>query len=171
MRMSRYLITRLVAVSAAILFAGLALALWRAQYDVQREERGALEIVRLFEEVAVKSLPIVVGAGLSVGLVTWFQTHRLLAVHGAEAALPSFLAVALLVPALPVMLAAAPFGSRAAAMASGPDGEACLMPSAFADLAKLPPARVMTPIDLGSHVLLFTPHSVVASSCAWATGV
>ena len=51
MRMSRYLITRLVAVSAAILFAGLALALWRAQYDVQREERGALEIVRLFEHL------------------------------------------------------------------------------------------------------------------------
>ena len=51
MRMSRYLITRLVAVSAAILFAGLGLALWRAQYDVQREERGALEIVRLFEHL------------------------------------------------------------------------------------------------------------------------
>jgi two-component system, NarL family, sensor histidine kinase UhpB len=51
MRMSRYLITRLVAVSAAILLAGLGLALWRAQYDVQREERGALEIVRLFEHL------------------------------------------------------------------------------------------------------------------------
>src|SRR4051812_41556105 len=51
MRMSRYLITRLVAVSTAILCAGLALALWRAQYDVQREERGALEIVRLFEHL------------------------------------------------------------------------------------------------------------------------
>jgi two-component system sensor histidine kinase UhpB len=51
MRMSRYLITRLLAVSAAILLAGLALALWRAQYDVQREERGALEIVRLFEHL------------------------------------------------------------------------------------------------------------------------
>jgi len=51
MRMSRYLITRLVAVSAAILLAGLVLALWRAQYDVQREERGALEIVRLFEHL------------------------------------------------------------------------------------------------------------------------
>ncbi|HEX5122870.1 MAG TPA: hypothetical protein VFV97_06455, partial [Rhodanobacteraceae bacterium] len=49
--MSRYLITRLVAVSATILLAGLGLALWRAQYDVQREERGALEIVRLFEHL------------------------------------------------------------------------------------------------------------------------
>ena len=51
MRMSRYLLTRIIAVSAVILLAGLALALWRAQYDVQREERGALEIVRLFEHL------------------------------------------------------------------------------------------------------------------------
>ncbi len=51
MRMSRYLVTRVVAVSAVILLAALTLALWRAQYDVQREERGALEIVRLFEHL------------------------------------------------------------------------------------------------------------------------
>jgi two-component system, NarL family, sensor histidine kinase UhpB len=51
MQLSRYLITRIIAVSAVILLAGLALALWRAQYDVQREERGALEIVRLFEHL------------------------------------------------------------------------------------------------------------------------
>ena len=41
--------------------------------------------------------------------------------------------------------------------------QACLQPSAFADLAGLPPERVMTPIDLGSHMLLFTPHAVVAA--------
>ena len=51
MRMSRYLTTRIMAVSAVILLAALALALWRAQYDVQREERGALEIVHLFENL------------------------------------------------------------------------------------------------------------------------
>ena len=51
MRMTRYLTTRIVAVSVVILLAALALALWRAQYDVQREERGALEIVRLFEHL------------------------------------------------------------------------------------------------------------------------
>lgn len=51
MRMSRYLVTRIIAVSVAILLAALALALWRAQYDVQREERGALETVHLFEQL------------------------------------------------------------------------------------------------------------------------
>ena len=42
------------------------------------------EVVSQFEQVAVRSLPIVLGAGLSVGLVTWLQTHRLLVEHGAE---------------------------------------------------------------------------------------
>jgi len=51
MKMSRYLITRIVAVSLVILLGALALALWRAQYDVQREERGAAEVVRLFERL------------------------------------------------------------------------------------------------------------------------
>jgi hypothetical protein len=41
--------------------------------------------------------------------------------------------------------------------------EACLLPAAFADLAALPPERVMTPIDLGAHLLLYTPHEVVAA--------
>ena len=40
---------------------------------------------------------------------------------------------------------------------------ACLKPSAFADLAGLPPERIMAPIDLGSHLLLHTPHAVVAA--------
>jgi hypothetical protein len=41
--------------------------------------------------------------------------------------------------------------------------QACLMPSSFSALAAMPPARIMTPIDLGSHMLLWTPHSVVAA--------
>lgn len=43
------------------------------------------------------------------------------------------------------------------------DRDACLVPQAFVDLAGLPPERLMTPIDLGSHMLLFTPHSVVSA--------
>lgn len=41
--------------------------------------------------------------------------------------------------------------------------EACLVPAAFADLAALPPERIMSPIDLGAHILLYTPHAVVAA--------
>jgi hypothetical protein len=41
--------------------------------------------------------------------------------------------------------------------------QACLMPAAFGNLAGSPATRVMAPIDLGSHLLLFTPHAVVAA--------
>jgi hypothetical protein len=41
--------------------------------------------------------------------------------------------------------------------------EPCLMPAAFADLAALPPERIMSPIDLGAHILLYTPHEVVSA--------
>ncbi|WP_421761475.1 hypothetical protein [Devosia sp.] len=39
----------------------------------------------------------------------------------------------------------------------------CLMPAAFVPLAGLPKARIMAPIDLGSHLLAFTPHEVVGA--------
>ncbi len=65
--------------------------------------RHPAEMVAQFEQVAVRSLPIVLGAGLSVGLVSWLQTHRLLVQHGAESTLPSFLAVAVLVEIGPVL--------------------------------------------------------------------
>jgi phospholipid/cholesterol/gamma-HCH transport system permease protein len=76
------------------------------------------EVVWQFEQAAVKSLPIALGAGASVGLATWFQTHRLLAANGAESALPSFLAVAVVVelgPLLAGVLAAARMGAGLAA--------------------------------------------------------
>ena len=41
--------------------------------------------------------------------------------------------------------------------------QSCLAASAFADLAALPPERIMTPIDLGAHMLLETPHAVVSA--------
>jgi phospholipid/cholesterol/gamma-HCH transport system permease protein len=76
------------------------------------------EVIRQFEQIAVKSLPIVVGAGLSVGAVAWLQTHRLLVANGAESTLPSFLAVAVLVelgPLLTGLLVAARVGAGLAA--------------------------------------------------------
>ena len=76
------------------------------------------EVVRQFEQVAVRSLPIVTGAGLSVGAVAWLQTHRLLVANGAESTLPSFLAVAVLVelgPLLTGLLVAARIGAGLAA--------------------------------------------------------
>ncbi len=76
------------------------------------------EVIRQFERVAVQSLPMVVGAGLSVGVVFWLQTHRLLAAFEAESMLPSFLAVAVLVeigPLLAGLLVAGRMGAGLAA--------------------------------------------------------
>lgn len=40
---------------------------------------------------------------------------------------------------------------------------ACLDPKAYADLAGLPPERIMTPNELGAYTLLYTPHAVVSA--------
>lgn len=40
---------------------------------------------------------------------------------------------------------------------------ACLAPAAFTELAGMPPERIMTPIDLGAHMLVHTPREVVAA--------
>jgi phospholipid/cholesterol/gamma-HCH transport system permease protein len=100
--------------------AGRSLAFaWRVILALPAAAFGrAGEVARQFERVAVMSLPIVAGAGLSVGLVAWLQAHRLLAAHGAEAALPSFLSVAVVVelgPLLAGVLAAGRVGAGLAA--------------------------------------------------------
>ena len=51
MQISRYLMLRVGALGLVILVAALALALWRAQVDVRREEVGAAESARLFERL------------------------------------------------------------------------------------------------------------------------
>jgi phospholipid/cholesterol/gamma-HCH transport system permease protein len=76
------------------------------------------ETLLQFEQVALRSLPIVLGAGLSVGLVTWLQTHRMLVQHGAESTLPSFLAVAVLVELGPVLAGLLVAGRMGAGLAA-----------------------------------------------------
>jgi phospholipid/cholesterol/gamma-HCH transport system permease protein len=76
------------------------------------------DVVRQFERVAWGSLLIVTAAGVSVGLVTWLQTRRLLVTYGAEATLPSILTVAVLVetgPMLAGLLVAGRLGAGLAA--------------------------------------------------------
>ena len=62
-------------------------------------------IVRQFERVAWGSWPLVVAAGLSVGLVTWMQARQLLVRYGLEATLPSFLAGHVLIETGPMLAA------------------------------------------------------------------
>ena len=52
MDMSRFLIGRIAGVSALILVAAFAFALWRAQFDVEHESLGAAEAVAAFEQLS-----------------------------------------------------------------------------------------------------------------------
>jgi hypothetical protein len=79
--------------------------------------------------------------------------------------LGSWMATAGLAVMIVFVLLELPFAAPSSS-AAGTDRnstQACVMPQAFAGLAALPPAPIMTPIDLGSHVLLFTRHAVVAA--------
>jgi phospholipid/cholesterol/gamma-HCH transport system permease protein len=72
------------------------------------------EVLRQFERVAWGSLGIVVVAGVSVGMVSWLQTRRMLVDRGLEATLPSVLAAAVLIetgPVLASLLVAARMGA------------------------------------------------------------
>src|SRR3954471_11264042 len=76
------------------------------------------EVVRQFERVAWGSLVIVSVAGLSVGLVTWLQTRRLLVTYGAQATLPSILTVAVLVETGPMLAGLLVAGRMGAGLAA-----------------------------------------------------
>lgn len=80
--------------------------------------RRAGDVLRQFERVCWGSLPIVTVAGVSVGLVTWLQTRRLLLAYGGEALLPGVLSVAVTGetgPTLAALLVAGRMGAGLAA--------------------------------------------------------
>ena len=90
----------------------------RGPGDAGRAGLPVGEVVRQFERVAWGSLPIVAVAGLSVGLVTWLQTRRLLVTYGAEATLPSILTVAVLVETGPMLAGLLVAGRMGAGLAA-----------------------------------------------------
>ena len=70
----------------------------------------------------------------------------------------------------PEIMQQAAFAMRAfqtAPIGSGngePGKSACLQPSATMRLAHMPVRRLLSDVHLGSHLVLFTPHSVVAAA-------
>jgi phospholipid/cholesterol/gamma-HCH transport system permease protein len=75
-------------------------------------------VVAQFERVALGSLPLVAAAGVSVGLVTWLQLHRLMVEYGFEANLPSVLAAAVLVETGPILASLLVAGRLGAGLAA-----------------------------------------------------
>lgn len=81
---------------------------------------------------------------------------------GALGMVVGWLGFAELAVTVAAALLATPLGVPTAA-ASTRDTDVCLLPQGYAPLAALPKARVMSLIDLGSHVLLHSADSVVAA--------
>jgi phospholipid/cholesterol/gamma-HCH transport system permease protein len=111
--MLEHLLGPLIGLGVFVDFAARVLA---AMPRSMRVRFGA--IVRQFERVAWGSLPIVTVAGLSVGTVTWLQTRRLLVTYGAEATLPSILAVAVMVETGPMLTGLLVAGRMGAGLAA-----------------------------------------------------
>lgn len=76
------------------------------------------DLLRQFERVLWGGLPLALAAGLSVGLVTWLQTRRLLVEYGVEATLPSVLAVAVLAETGPMLASLLVAGRMGAGLAA-----------------------------------------------------
>jgi hypothetical protein len=160
--------TLAIAVPPMLGLVAVGIRLWREPAD-----RGAWAILGLFLAVAVAvmdaqirgarlAMPLAVPAAAWVILVA--RGHYLAGrrVSGALAMIGGWSGFAGMVILVGVALATLPFADPARAVGNDSD-RTCRMPAAFAGLARLPPQRVMTPIDLGSHLLLHTPHAVVAA--------
>ncbi len=108
--------------------------------------------------VAASAQPLAVMGGL------WVVTTLLDQARRRGSALGGTAAALLVLPFSTIAWAMVPTGEgdRAAAAALA-QGQACRMQTALAPLAALPPGLVFAPIDDGSHLLVATPHSVLAA--------
>ena len=110
------------------------------------------------------SLAVPAGAALIVaarGL--YLRRPRMGSVLGLLAGWIGFAGLGLALVTAGALSIASPSTPDATAAAEAPDEADCRRPEAFITLAALPPTRIMTPIDLGAHLLLYTPHTVVAA--------
>src|SRR5258708_4455101 len=107
------LLGRLVQLGVFVDFAGRVLGATPRGLVVR-----AGEALRQFERGAWGGLPIAPSAGLSVGMVTWLQTRRLLVTYGAEATLPSILTVAGMVETGPMLAGLLVAGRMGAGLAA-----------------------------------------------------
>jgi hypothetical protein len=155
--------------------AALAFAAWRV-WRGPREGRGewwiytaflALSIATMLVQIRASRMatPVAVpaGAALIVAARHWYLAQKRLPQIGTL--ILAWIGSAGLGVALIVIVVEA-FIPGYAESSADPDLQArrdCIMPDAFRDLAAMPPERIMTPIDLGSYILAFTPHSVVAA--------
>ena len=166
-----------LAVTVPVLI-GLAIAIWNAIR--LRDDRGAwlvtigflvmgLAVMLIQIRAARLVTPLAVPASAALIAALWEHFRATKRVLPAIAIFVSSLASAGIVIAAVVAFAEPEDPANntnlgnAAANAAPVSRDPCLLPSAFTDLAGLPPERIMAPIDLGSHILAYTPHAVVGA--------
>ena len=114
---------------------------------------------------ARQAAPLAIPAGAA--FIVWARTRYLAGnqLRFLVALLCGWLGFAGIVLGVAVNLTLAHFEDAELGVIATAQGEKqrCLMPAAFDAVAALPPGRVMGFIDLGSHLLAFTPHSVVSA--------
>lgn len=141
-----------------------------------REGRGAWLVYGLFLALGVVVMLVQVrGSRMVAGLAIPAGAWLIVAARGRYLAerkvlptiglLGSWIAFAGVAAALLValVLLAMPGYGQTQAQRDSDQRQKCLIASAFDELAVRPPARIMTFIDLGAHVLAYTPHAVVAA--------
>jgi hypothetical protein len=166
-----YTAAALLPILAALLTIGAIL--WRGP---ARRDDGAWAILGLFlllafivATVEIRGariagiIAVPVGAWLIVAARRHYLAHRrILPAAALVGAWLLFAGIAISTIIAGVNLLA-PRSGGAMAGEPAPNRQACLLPQAFTELAALPPSRMMAPVDLGSHILLHTAHSVVGA--------
>lgn len=110
------------------------------------------------------SLAVPAGAVLIVAARAWYLSRpHFGGIVGLVASWMGFAGLALALVAGGVETLTSPDQPATASAAKPLTPADCRQPAAFTALAGLPAANAMTPIDLGSHMLLFTPHAVVSA--------
>ena len=87
---------------------------------------------------------------------------RMLGMVGAWLGVATMVQFALLSGVVAALTPAQPRLGQAVAM-SGVDPVSCLLPEAYAELAALPPTRLVAPIGLSAYVLRYTSHAVLSA--------
>lgn len=95
---------------------------------------------------------------------SWAVVATLEAAHRSGSSMKAVLGFLLVLPMTTVGWALVPTGEEGAPVSPAlASGEACRTAEALAPLAALPPGLVFAPIDDGSHLLVATPHGVIAA--------
>jgi hypothetical protein len=163
-----------IAIPPLIALIVVAIRVWRGE-ERNRTEWAILGLFLLFAVLVMLmqvrgarlTAAIAVPAGawlITVARTRYLSEKGVVDAAGLVAAWIGFAGVAIAV-AVNLVLPDSQSEALQTARAGGPDKtrQSCFLPEAFEGLSAIPAERVMTPVDLGAHMLWLTPHEVVGA--------